>query len=141
MQVSNLEKQIIDILEQKYGHSIDKDDPLMLTITAQTLITEHLLELHKKNMEAEFSSFKEDLSVLLKSSKIDSTESKKIIEDHVKKAFLGLFDNYKTQLDTEFIKAHQEYKNAQKWYRKMKFWAIATIIITVLIFTVFFLKT
>ena len=93
MQVSKLEDQIITILEDKYKHTIDKDDPLLLTITAQTLVTEHLLELHKKNLEGQFEEFKEDFTKILKQSKLDSEESKKIIsivDPNVKTVFYSI---------------------------------------------------
>lgn len=123
MEMLDLEPQIIEVLEKKYGHTIDKDDPLMLTITAQTLVTEHLLELHKANLETQFEDFKDDLSNVLKSAKIDSDQSKKLISEHVKRTFLALSDNYKGQLDPEFLKSGQEYQKAQKWYKMTKFWA------------------
>ncbi|MBU1345305.1 MAG: hypothetical protein KKE44_26650 [Proteobacteria bacterium] len=128
MEVFELEKQVIQILEKKYNHTIDKDDPLMLTITAQTLVTEHLLELHKENLKVQFEEFKEDLSTILESSKVDSDESKKVIKEYVRKIFLTLSDSYKGQLDPEFLKAGQEYQKAQKWYRATKFWGIGCFI-------------
>jgi len=141
MQVSNLEAQIIQILEEKYKHSIDKDDPLMLSITAQVLVTEHLLDLHKNNLESEFQNFKEDLTVILKNASIDSNESKKNINEHVVKTFLSLSDSYKSHLNVEFLKAGQEYQKAQKMYKYTKIWAIGAAFVTILTcIIIFFLK-
>ncbi len=134
MQVSKLEEQIIQILETKYKHTIDKDDPLMLTITAQSLVTEHLLELHKDNLESEFESFKEDLSAILKQSNIDSEASKKNIEEYVRKTFLSLSESYKSHLSVEFLKAGQEYQKAQKWYKYTKFWAVGAAVTSIITF-------
>lgn len=139
MEILELEPQIIEILEKKYGHTIDKDDPLMLTITAQALVTEHILELHKDNLESEFELFKEDLTDILKSTRVDSDESRKIISEHVRKTFLNLSDTYKNQLDPEFIKAGQEYQKAKKWYKKTKIWAIGAICISILFFVASFI--
>lgn len=131
MELIELEDQIIKYLENKYSHSIDKDDPLMLTISAQVKVTEHLLEQHKNNIETEFENFKLDLSDLLKDSQLDSSESKKIISEYVRKTFLAMADSYKQSLNAEFIRAGQEYEKAQKWYKLTKFWALSAICVFV----------
>ncbi len=128
MQVSKLEDQIVEILEKKYKHTIDKDDPLMLTITAQSLVTEHLLDLHKNNLESEFKNFKEDLSFILKKANVDSETSKKSIDEHVRKTFLSLSESYKDHLSVEFLKAGQEYQKAQKWYQRTRYLFIGNVL-------------
>ena len=113
----------------------------MLSITAQVLVTEHLLDLHKNNLESEFQNFKEDLTVILKNASIDSNESKKNINEHVIKTFLSLSDSYKSHLNVEFLKAGQEYQKAQKMYKYTKIWAIGAAFVTILTcIIIFFLK-
>ncbi|MBU2629299.1 MAG: hypothetical protein KKE61_11840 [Proteobacteria bacterium] len=133
MQVSNLENQIVEILEKKYKNTIDKDDPLMLTITAQALVTEHLLELHKNNLKAQFEEFKEDLGELLDEARMDSDETKKTISEHIRKTFLEITDSYQNQLNQEFLKAGREYQKAQKWYKFTKAWAIGAFILSLFV--------
>lgn len=138
MQVSNLNNQIVEILEKKYGHSIDEDDPLMLTITAQTLVTEHLLELHKENMKIQFEDFQERLLNITKQAKVDSTQSKQLISEYVRKAFLSVLDDSKAILSDEFIRAGQELEKAKKWHKKTKFWGISTVLICCIILSASF---
>jgi len=133
MQVSNLENQIVEILEKKYKNTIDKDDPLMLTITAQALVTEHLLELHKNNLKAQFEGFKEDLGELLDDARIDSDETKKTISEHIRKTFFEITDSYQNQLNQEILKAGREYQKARKWYRFTKVWAIGALILSLFV--------
>jgi len=127
MELTELEDQIIKYLETRYKHSINKDDPLMLTISAQVKVTEHLLDLHKENIEAEFENFKLDLSDLLKDSQLDAAEGKQIISEYVRKTFLAIADSYKQSLNAEFIRAGQEYEKARTWYKLIKFWSLGTI--------------
>lgn len=134
MQVSNLEDQIIKILETKYGHTIDKDDPLMLTITAQVLAAEQITEAYKINLESQFIQFKEDLQGILENEKIDSSKTRKKITEHIKQTFLEIADTYKTALNQEFLKAGQEYQKAQKWYKKIKYLCIGSIAACLIIF-------
>lgn len=140
MQVYNLEKEIIEILEEKYKHTIAKDDPLLLTITAQTKVTEHLLDIQKENFQTQFKEFQNDLSNLLKSSKVDSDHSKNIISNDLKEMLKKLLESYKSELDKEFIKAGEEYHQTQIWYSNTKFWAVISICACVVSISVFFLK-
>ncbi len=140
MHVSELESQIVKILEDKYKHSIDQDDPLMLTITAQTLVTEHLLELHKANLEAQFVEFRKGLGEMLASSRVDSESSRKIFEENTKKVFLTVADSYKSQLDRQFLISGGEYQKARKLNMATKWWAVGSFTMFALsvLLTVFF---
>ncbi len=137
MELTDLENQIVQILEDKYKHTIDKDDPVLLSITAQVLATEQILDEHDKLLESKYEIFKEDLDSLLKQAKIDSDESKSIISEHVRKTFLSLSESYKSHLNTEFLKAGQEYQKAQKWYKLTKFWSIGSVLAISIILILF----
>ena len=130
----NLEDQITRLLEQKYGHTIDKDDPLMLAITAQVLAAEQITEVYKKNLESQFIRFTEDLKSVLEGEKIDSEKTNKVITGYIKQAFLEIADSYKTSLNQEFLKAGQEYQKAQKWYKKIKYLCIGSVAACLIIF-------
>jgi ElaB/YqjD/DUF883 family membrane-anchored ribosome-binding protein len=140
MQIYNLEKEIIEILEEKYKHTIAKDDPLLLTITAQTKVTEHLLDIQKENFKTQFREFQNDLSNLLDSSKLDSDNNNKIILSNLKEMLKQLLESYKKELDKEFIKAGAEYKQAQIWYSNTKFWALISVCACVVSISFLFLK-
>ncbi len=51
-----------------------------------------------------------------------------------------LLESYKSELDKEFIKAGEEYQQAQIWYSNTKFWAVISICACVLSISVLFLK-
>lgn len=130
----NLEDQIVKILESKYGNTIDKDDPLMLTITAQVLAAEKITEIFKSNLDSQFTRFTEDLKTVLDNEKINSAKTKKKITEHIRQSFLEIADTYKTTLNQEFLKAGQEYQKALKWYKKIKYLCMSSIAACLIIF-------
>jgi len=138
MQISNLEEQIITILQKKYDRSIDKDDPLMLSISAQVMVTEYLLDIQKNNLQTEYDIFKNDLTNLLNNSKINSSKAKQELLNHLATGMSNILNRYIKKLNQEFLKADSYYQDVKKIYTKIK---IFSIIITILcIISVLFIK-